>query len=383
MLTPENRRNRQKTRSCCAARSKGEPYTNPGQVLGLLLVLVASACDTADTSPPSPASDPAAPPELVDMAAFNEAFEVLRELQLEETDEAMTVQPIVTLGGDGTFLLAEPMEGQVNVYGNDGRLRRVMGGRGQGPGEFMLPLRAHRTLDGGIVVADLQLARLTFFPVSGEDPEIVMSPITTVQGALDLGEDRYLLTGMLQSEGAPTLLHIWDRRAGDLERSFLPMGVPEESLGYALTFQGAFATLEADTIWAGWALSDTLYKFSRQGDRLEEIALPMVRPMGTLPRAGERVPDGDAGADAFDRFTQVLGVSVLDDGNLVVTSMQSRGTDAVWDLLIIDREGRQLLGAPNMPQLLAVEQDLFYFDDPASVLPNRWLVARWKGGLEP
>lgn len=247
----------------------------------------------------------------------------------------------------------------------------------------MLPLRAHRTLDGGIVVADLQLARLTFFPVSGEDPEIVMSPITTVQGALDLGEDRYLLTGMLQSEGAPTLLHIWDRRAGDLERSFLPMGVPEESLGYALTFQGAFATLEADTIWAGWALSDTLYKFSRQGDRLEEIALPMVRPMGTLPRAGERVPDGDAGADAFDRFTQVLGVSVLDDGNLVVTSMQSRGTDAVWDLLIIDREGRQLLGAPNMPQLLAVEQDLFYFDDPASVLPNRWLVARWKGGLEP
>ena len=63
--------------------------------------------------------------------------------------------------------------------------------------------------------------------------------------------------------------------------------------------------------------------------------------------------------------------------------MQSRGMDAVWDLLIIDRTGRQLLGAANMPQLLAVEQDLFYFDDPASVLPNRWLVARWKGGLEP
>ena len=317
------------------------------------------------------------------MAAFNEAFDVIQELELEETDQAMTVQPMVTPGGDGTFLLAEPMEGQVNVYGNDGRLLRVVGGRGQGPGEFLFPLSARRTLDGGIVVADLQLARLTFFAASGEDPEIVMSPITTVQGALDLGEDRYLLTGVLQSEGAPSLLHIWNRGTGDIERSFLPMGVPEESLGYAITFQGAFATLEADTIWAGWALSDTLYKFSRQGDRLDEIPLPMVRPMGTLPRAGESVPDADAGADAFDRFTQVLAMSVIDDGNLVVTSMQSRGMDAVWDLLIIDREGRQLLGAPNMPQLLAVEEDLFYFDDPASVLPNRWLVARWKGGLEP
>ena len=111
-----------------------------------------------------------------------------------------------------------------------------------------------------------------------------------MQGAHDLGEDRYLLTGTLQAEGAPSLLHIWNRRTGDIERSFLPMGVPEESLGYALTFQGAFAALEADTIWAGWALSDTLYKFSRQGDRLEEIPLPVVRPMGTLPRVGRPAP---------------------------------------------------------------------------------------------
>ena len=383
MPMPENRRNRQKTRSGCAARYMGEPYTIPGQVPGFLLLLAALACDTADTDPPPPPPDPAAPSELVDMAAFHEAFEVVSELELEETDEAMMVQPMVNLGGDGTFLLAEPMEGQVNVYGTDGRLRRVVGSRGEGPGEFLFPLRAHRTLDGGIVVADLQLPRLTFFPASGGDPDIVVSPITAVQGAHDLGEDRYLLTGTLQAEGAPSLLHIWNRRTGDIERSFLPMEVPEESLGYALTFQGAFAALEADTIWAGWALSDTLYKFNRQGDRLEEIPLPVVRPMGTLPRVGESIPDADAGGDALDRFTQVFGVSVLDDGSLVVTSMQSRGMDAVWDLLIIDRTGQQLLGAANMPQLLAVEQDLFYFDDPASVLPNRWLVARWKGGVQP
>ncbi len=383
MLTPENRRNRQKTRSGCAARYRGEPYTVPGQVLGLLVAVAASACDAPETGPPPATSDPPAAVELVDMAAFNDAFEVVLELELEETDEAMTVQPMVSLGGDGSLLLAEPLEGQVNVYGTDGRLRRIVGGRGEGPGEFLFPLRAHRTLDGGVVVADLQLARITFFPAAGGDPEIVMSPIPTVQGAQDLGEDRYLLTGTLQPGDAPDLLHIWSRRSGDIERSFLPMGVPEESLGHALSFQGASATLEADTIWAVWALSDTLYKFNRRGDRLGQIPLPMVRPMGTLPGAGESVPDANADAGALDRFTQLFGVSVLHDGNLVVTSMQSRGTDAVWDVLILDRDGRQLLGAPNMPQLLAVEQDLFYFDDPASVLPNRWLVARWKGDPQP
>lgn len=390
MATTGSRRNRQETRSVHAILFQGEPYRVSGQVLGLIAALATGGCDTSDTAassqsgPSASASDPTVPgPELVDTAAFNEAFEVIQTLELEETDEAMTVQPMVRLGGDGTFLLAEPLEGQVNLYGTDGRLRRVVGGRGEGPGEFRFPFSAHPTLDGDIVVADLMLARLTFFPGSGGDPEVAPSPIMTVQGAQDLGDERYLLTGTHAPEGRPRLLHIWNRGTGEIERSILPMGVPEESLGYAMSFQGASATLEADTIWAVWALSDTLYKFNRRGDLLSRIPLPMLRPMGSPSRAGEggTAPGADAGG--INELTQLYGVYVLEDGNLLIQSMQTRNTDAVWDILILDRESQLLLSAGNMPQLLAVERDLLYFDDPASVLPSRWLVARWRGRAQP
>lgn len=390
MATTGSRRNRQETRSGHATLMRGEPYRLSGQVLGLVAALAAGACDTSDSAASSQsdispsASDLAAPgPGLVDTAAFNEAFEVIQTLELEETDEAMTVQPMVRLGGDGTFLLVEPLEGQVNLYGADGQLRRVVGGRGEGPGEFRFPLSAHPTPDGDIVVADLMLARLTFFPGSGGDPEVVPSPIMTVQGAQDLGDGRYLLTGTHALEGRPRLLHVWNRGTGEVERSFLPMGVPEESLGHAMSFQGASATLEADTIWAVWALSDTLYKFNPDGDLLGRIPLPMSRPMGTLSSVGAGGADPGADPGGFDQLTQLYGVYLLEDGNLLIQSMQPRANDAVWDILILDREGRLILSAGNMPQLLAVERDLFYFDDPASVLPNRWLVARWRGGSQP
>ena len=395
MATTGSRRNRQETRSGHATLFPDEPYRVSGQVLGLVAALAAGACDTSDSAASSQSglsqsglsqsvSDPAPPgQELVDTAAFNEAFEVIQTLELEETDEAMTVQPMVRLGGDGTFLLAEPLEGQVNLYGADGRLRRVVGGRGEGPGEFRFPLSAHPTPDGDIVVADLMLARLTFFPGPGGDPEVVPSPIMTVQGAQDLGDERYLLTGTHTLEGRPHLLHVWNRGTGEVERSFLPMGVPEESLGYAMSFQGASATLEADTIWAVWALSDTLYKFNRRGDLLNRTPLPMSRPMGSLSRVGEGGADPGADPGGFDQLTQLYGVYILEDDNLLIQSMQPRNNDAVWDILILDRQGQLLLSAGNMPQLLAVERDLFYFDDPASVLPNRWLVARWRGRSQP
>ena len=383
MGTAETRQRRQKHGNKPPARPGRERCKLPGRFICLLVLALLPACDPAEDPPAQSASSgtPAAPvdAELVDMAAFSESFEVVRSLTLAESDQAMTVRPLVTNDGRGQLLVSEPMEGQVNVYGFDGELRAVLGRRGEGPGEFAFPLIAHPTSDGGVVVGDVELSRLTFFPPAGEgDPEVVATPVEAIQGAQDLGDGRYLLAGTISGEDQPRFFHIWDRAANRLERSFLPMGVPEESRAYASSFQGASATLEHDTIWAVWALSDTLYKFDTQGELLDRLPLPLVRPMGELPRAGGVVSDPADRQSMFDRMTEVFGVYILRGGDLVVQSLQTRDFDAVWDLLIIDRLGRLVWSAPNMPRLFALEDDLFYFDDPASVLPNRWLVARLK-----
>lgn len=391
MATREDRRKSQRTETKGGAPAGRTAVEMAGRALVLLSFLPVAACDAADREvpaaalvAPADAREAGGPGDatLVDMEAFGSGFEVARRLVLEETDRAVTVLPMVAVGAPGEFLIAEPREGQVNVYDTAGRLRRVVGRRGEGPGEFSAPVSARRTVDGGIVVADVMLSRLTFLPPGGSgEPEAVASPLPLVVGARDLGGGRLLLSGQVMSEGRPRLLHIWDRETGEIERRFLPIGVPEESRPYATSYASVDAVPEGDTIWAVWALSDTLYKFDRRGGLREKLPLALPRPMGALPRAeAGTITDPRARQAAAERLTQVSGVFILGDGALAVQAMQARGFDAVWDLLIVDRRGARLWSAAGTPRLLAVAGDLLYFDDPASLPPNHWIVARWRGG---
>ena len=79
---------------------------------------------------------------------------------------------------------------------------------------------------------------------------------------------------------------------------------------------------------------------------------------------------------ALESVTQVYKAFVLGNGHKAIASMQRRGFDSVWDLVIVDRQGDLVWSAANMPSLMTVDDDLFYFKHPDSSLPNRWLVAR-------
>ncbi len=348
----------------------------------LPLVLALPSCDASETasggagSAAGLASVPPSMAEPIDTAAFAEAFEVVGELSLEENDRAMVVEPMVSSDGSGLLLLAEPLEGQVNLYGTDGSFKAVVGRKGEAPGEFQLPLAANRARNGEILIADMMLQRITIFPADeGGDPEVVASPIPMIVGVQELGNGRYLLSGADSDRPRPRLLHIWNRESASIERSFLPVGVPERVLPAAASFTASSATIEGDTIWAVWALSDSLYKFDRRGERLAVLPLPLPRPGDTRGITGAP-GDPREMQRAFDSVTQVYRAFALGNGDKVIASMQTRGFDSVWDLLIIDRQGALVWRATNMPRLMTVDDGLFYFRHPDSSLPNRWLVAR-------
>lgn len=333
---------------------------------------LAVACGDAGDAPP-PAGDRVSDSSEIDLEVFHAGFEVVRHLELEENDQSRVVAPMVAVGNEGELLLAEMMEGQVNVYGaEDGRLRRIIGGRGDGPGELRMPVSARRTLNGSVAVADIVQGRFTFFPPADEgEPEMVDAPMQMLVDIRHLDGDRYLLAGQGQRGGPGRFLHLWDRSTGRVERSFLPMGVPEESRSWASSFASVATALEANTIWAVWALSDTLYQFGQDGSLKQKIPLSLPRPIGKLPGAGASQESRDRG-----RQTQVFGVFLLADGDIAIQSMQSRGRDPVWDLLIVGRSGVAEWKARNLPRLYVVDQDLFYFQNPESIQPNRWVVAR-------
>lgn len=102
--------------------------------------------------------------------------------------------------------------------------------------------------------------------------------------------------------------------------------------------------------------------------------MPLPQPTGPVPSI-----DGTVAVDlaAAGAITQVADVFLLNRGEIVVQSARMRFGDFEADLLIMDRLGKPQLQLAKSPRLLFVDrEDLYYFDDPASVLPNRLIVAR-------
>lgn len=344
-------------------------------------VFAFAACGVEDAPPGSAVlSEPSS--EATASSALGDAFEIVGSFELEESDEVVTVRPMVTAGEPGELLVTEPMEGQVRVYDEDGRLRANLGRKGDGPGEFTVPMTAHRARDGDLLIADPVQARLTFLS-SGTPDSVQAADVAGIVlvGAHHLGGDRYLLAGhRMGPGGAPgEFLHRWNRSTGEIERSFLPMRVPEEMRALALSMTGVAAVVEADTIWAAWSIPDTLYKFTTDGDRLAAIPLALPRVGAATPRGGEATRDPVSMQEEFDAVTQIMNIFLLGGGEVVIQSMQTRGNDAVWDLLVVDREGNDLWKRTDTPRLYVVANDLFHFQDPSSVHPNKWIVAKWAG----
>lgn len=315
--------------------------------------------------------DAASPAERMD---FGEAFEVVGQLVLEETEDAVTVEPFVTTDDSGRFLLAEPREGQVRIYSPDGSLLANLGRSGAGPGELRTPVSARVTPGGDILVADPGLGRLTYFP---EDPEVpprmTVSPVPTVSDARDLGNGRLLIVGRSTDDEAWPLLHLWSRTDRQIERSFFPMPSPPEVRATAGSLAWVHTALSGDTILAVFALADTVYRFGMDGSPRGRVPIPLSQPVGIPridPTSGSRERQ-----EALDALTRVFNVFVLGTGDLAIQTARTRGREVSWGLVIMSRDGEGLVELVDAPRLMAVDEDRFFFRDPESLLPNRWLIA--------
>jgi hypothetical protein len=130
---------------------------------------------------------------------------------------------------DGRFLVYDWNEtattgGSLKAFDSDGSFIGLIGGRGQGPGEFVRPHPAVLTHGGErLAVFDRALARLTY--LSPDGAEVIsthpLPPFTSIAYVAVLPDDRFVATGRLFSDpralGQP--LHLLDAQ-GSLVRSF-------------------------------------------------------------------------------------------------------------------------------------------------------------------
>jgi len=297
------------------------------------------------------------------------------EIHLAENDKVVTVFPSVTVDPQGGFLVTDLKEAQVRQYRRDGSLTNYFGSRGQGPGEFDLPMRAHRLDSGEILVVDFT-GTLDFFDRAGK-PIGARSrpPLTILYDALPLREGKILLAGRdLADRDSATLLHIWNPESEEVEADFFPVPGNELIRRISEPYGLADATIRNDTIAAVFAFSDTLYLFDMQGLQLSRIPIP-AKHFLPLTSPSPRVSDVTARNKWELTFTRISSVTWLADGSFLIQYFRANDSVYEWNLVHMNSTGGLLFELTKSPRLLAAKSDTLFFVHPLSLVPNEWLLA--------
>ncbi len=333
------------------------------RLLPLLLVPALAGCE-AGGGPGEALSPP-------DLSAWRSAFTLVERIVMEETPSSVIIEPVVT-DDDGGFLVAEPKESQVRVHGANGRLLRVLGRGGQGPGELLAPARARRLHDGRVVVSDLMQPRLTFYNQEGTSTSSFV-PVMPLFDFAFLNGDEVLAGGFVDG-AADQLLHVFSLTSNTVVRSF--MDVPDHPVVRRLVTSLGFPSiaLRDGAIAAVMALSDTLYFFDTAGRAQGQVHLPI--PGWVLPVSP---PDRDARPQERQQWIEQLiqpGAVFWADEDVAVAYAKQRHRDLTWGVMLLKRDGTVLANVYPAPRLLATRGDRFIFADPDAPVPGTWLVMR-------
>lgn len=334
-------------------------------VVAALGPVLQAACTDAASEPP--ASFPFAP-DAGPVVAFLDAFDVVDSLAIEENDSVVVALPIVDFDGE-RFLMADMYSFQVREYATAGTLLFAAGRQGDGPGEYRGPVAASRTLDGGILVTDAAAMRSTYYsPDAPHDPTVEELPFLAFQ-QVDLGMGRRLVAGSELSHlpGQPKhALHIWHAGTGETERSFLTDPFPKHLEPMSYTYASTYVRVREDTIWAVYALSDSVHAFTLDGDRIGTIPLPLYEPPD---------PDGP--------LWDITNLHFLGEEEIVVeVGYRDRETmEKTFHLAIVDRQGNPRALLHDTPLLMVVAGEVLYFQNPGHLESSQWIAARRKGQL--
>lgn len=275
---------------------------------------------------------------------------------VEETDTLFLTRPAsMVLGSGGHAYLVEVGEARVLDVGPTGRIERVFGRQGQGPGEFRTPANLALSGDTLLAVYDAGQKRLALIDTR----------------RWSLVHQTTLLAGRPQPfvfDGSDLLMPHWDHdarqsvaRASTANGAFsdaqgsvpaivlrMPLLLPEGA-----AFPDMALGVSGNRVFAMYEVASSLYTWTRTDRQVREIPLPIVRRRGTSDEyfaAILRDPTSLTPASMFDRSIPVLIAPVASDVIGVVTmdaKVEGQEWHALHHLTLYDqRTGRV---CPDLP----------------------------------
>jgi hypothetical protein len=279
------------------------------------LLAFCAACGHADANPSSPAS------VALEKSTFADLFSLSRTIELEQPDTA----PIVRLSGidraeDGRLLVGDVSEGNVKLFAPDGRLLKIIGRKGEGPGEFTAPRYPRFGPDGLIYVADAQNPRVQVFDAAGRLLRATrIDGFSLLEGFVPLSNGNYLLA--VHRESDPRVLAEVEP-GGRVVREMLPIGKvrpagqPDHTLWKNV--RTVFMDVAGDTAYVSNSLSDTIWAVHLASGEVERTHLSLP-PEYVRPAPPREPPPDIAGLMAWTRSFHVASVvTATGHGGLVV-----------------------------------------------------------------
>lgn len=311
--------------------------------------------------------------ERAEVRTLDQAIRWSGDISLQETPRVINVSPQVALDGAGRFLVADMREAQVRVYAPDGRLERHFGRRGDGPGEYGVPITAVRLPSGEILTAELSGRFAVLDAAATRVVRTGRFPVTPLFD-LDLLDDSLVVLGGFGKAGPRgPLLHVARIDSGAVVRSFFVAPVPAGLASEHLMTTSVSNEVRGGTITALYTHSDTLYAFRADGRPAGKVRIPFrgFRPLGSTFEGGGR-EDLLAWSESFSMASHLFAAA---GGGWLVQYFDRVGGDVRWSLLRMSAGGERRFEIQGTPQLLATgARGRLFFVKPGSETPNVWSV---------
>jgi hypothetical protein len=269
-------------------------------------------------------------------AAAPRGLRPLEPVRVQETDSLFLSRPSgIVLGAGGHVFVTEARETRVLDIGPTGRIERVFGRSGRGPGEFVSPMSMTMSGDMLLAIYDHSTKRVTLINVPRWTLQKV-SPLLT-QGH-----------PVMRFAGRDLLVTTWDfdtntsiARAAvgtgtlDERQGIIPSLGPQTQLMITGAFWNSTFAPVGDEIFAMYEVSNSLYRWKR-GERIaHEVVLPVVRRRGIPPRLFEsllRDPASATMARVWDRSVPLVIAPVTADVVAIVT-MDIKVAGDMWSAI--------------------------------------------------
>lgn len=298
-------------------------------------------------------------------------------VNLEESEAVLNVLYNVNPDPIGGFLVADTREAQFRRYDEDGVLQWAFGSEGQGPNEFIGPVRALRLDMGRVALLDRR-GKFAIYDEPGDS--LVLTSVTGLvrinDAAVTADGEFWIATGII-SPDQPSMFHRLDLTSGQVaERSFGPW--PSDQLSKERMYMNwSGIAVDGPNLLGVVATSDTIYRIDGQTGSVDQkipIQSELFRPL-TAASAAEwaEVASRRRWAEGHSYITDVFPSQ---DDRFVVQFQTFRNGLPIWGLMIVGPDGNVLGEAMETNELLTVmpDTDVLVFKDLNVLDAAQWIL---------